>query len=247
MALIKLKKATTSGYVPGVSDLEQGELGMNVPDGLLFFKKVGGSEQVMVVHPYAGTFASLTGDVGTHQINTGVTVDGNYTISLERVQNVLEIMNLETTLKSGFKAKIIITQNNSAYRMLTPDDFLIETNSKSLQTYGYNRFNITEITTGPPTHATFRTTSAHNLSVGDNVNIDNFNGDKAAYNGIHQVNEVVDTVTFNINTDYEASGGIATQPTVEKFMMCLNVNGVSMFEMNFDGTSMFLHKIGDFE
>jgi len=41
MALIKLKKSTTSGFITSVNDLEQGEVGMNVPDELGTIQLIG--------------------------------------------------------------------------------------------------------------------------------------------------------------------------------------------------------------
>ena len=37
--IIKFKRSTTSGAVPGTGSLEYGEIAMNVTDGKVFFKK----------------------------------------------------------------------------------------------------------------------------------------------------------------------------------------------------------------
>jgi len=124
---------------------------------------------------------------------------------------------------------------------------LIESNSKSYQSYGYSRLNVTEVTSGPPKNATLRTSSAHGYSVGDKVFIDNYTGDKAAYNGVQEVYEVIDTLTFSIDVSYQPSGGQAAQPTVEQQEVCFNINGITVFEFNYDGTNIYINKIGDFD
>ena len=56
-ATIKLKRNLVTGYVPTTAQLQQGELAVNVADGLLFLKRVsGGNEQIygfmpMQLHP----------------------------------------------------------------------------------------------------------------------------------------------------------------------------------------------------
>lgn len=205
---IKIKRSGTSGNVPLVSELDQGELGMNVPDGLLFLKRVNGSEQVVKFQPYTGDFAAVAVAVGYYSLSPGtVAVEKNYNITTGTANAELTFYNL-SSLRNGLRGRIIINRADSRHVVRVPDNtgVKIEKNSWIYDQYNNSTLVVSELTSGPPTNCTLRSTSNHNLSIGDKVEVTGFDGDKAAYNGVHEVNEIVDALTFRIDVGYQASG-----------------------------------------
>ena len=71
---IKIRRSTTASSVPTTTQLDQGELAVNVYDGKLFFKKVqSGVESIVTLQESAGSgITSLNSQTGTTQtIATG--------------------------------------------------------------------------------------------------------------------------------------------------------------------------------
>jgi hypothetical protein len=87
--IIKFKRSTTSGAVPGTGSLEYGEIAMNVTDGKVFFKKGNDTIQELVATntdtPITGSL-NLTGAVtasafvGDGSRLTGISVSQNATV-----------------------------------------------------------------------------------------------------------------------------------------------------------------------
>jgi len=73
---IKIRRSTSASSVPTTTQLNEGELAVNVFDGKLFFKKVqSGVESIVTLQPSAGSgitsLNSQTGATQTFAIGTG--------------------------------------------------------------------------------------------------------------------------------------------------------------------------------
>ena len=83
-ATIKLKRTLVTGYVPTTAQLQQGELAVNVADGLLYLKRVsGGNEQIyafmpMQIHPLVSL--SSAGSAGLSLDGQELSVADGYAI-----------------------------------------------------------------------------------------------------------------------------------------------------------------------
>ena len=91
--IIKFKRSTTSGAVPGTGSLEYGEIAMNVTDGKVFFKKGNDTIQELV--------ATNTSNPITGSINLAGSVTASYFVGDgSRLENISVSQN--ATIQRSF-------------------------------------------------------------------------------------------------------------------------------------------------
>ena len=77
MTTIKLKRSSSTGVVPGTSDLELGELAVNTFDGKLFLKKNDGSDSIIEFVPAQDTTQSIVFNDSEDFSRSALSIDYN--------------------------------------------------------------------------------------------------------------------------------------------------------------------------
>lgn len=128
---IKQKRTSTSNYAWQSSDLAEGQIGLNIADGTLHFKKTNNS----IVNLSTGTLPSQTGQAGQYLQTNGTSTDwvapGNEVsfttaagaskpIPLAGVSSG-DSLSLATSLTFGTSAEIFTGSNNIGWRDITSD------------------------------------------------------------------------------------------------------------------------------
>ncbi len=91
--IIKFKRSTTSGAVPGTGSLEYGEIAMNVTDGKVFFKKGNDTIQELVA---TNTDTPITGSINI----TGAVTASYFVGDGSRLENITVSQN--ATIQRSF-------------------------------------------------------------------------------------------------------------------------------------------------
>ncbi len=91
--IIKFKRSTTSGAVPGTGSLEYGEIAMNVTDGKVFFKKGNDTIQELVA---TNTNTPITGSINI----TGAVTASYFVGDGSRLENITVSQN--ATIQRSF-------------------------------------------------------------------------------------------------------------------------------------------------
>ncbi len=128
---IKQKRTSTSNYAWQSSDLAEGQIGLNIADGTLHFKKTNNS----IVNLSTGTLPSQTGQAGQYLQTNGTSTDwvapGNevsFTTAAGASKPIPLVgvssgdsLSLATSLTFGTSAEIFTGSNNIGWRDITSD------------------------------------------------------------------------------------------------------------------------------
>jgi hypothetical protein len=204
---IRLKRKNTSGYTWQSSDLVEGQVGLNIADGTLHFKKSDNS----VVNLATGTLPDQTGQAGQFLQTNGTTTDwvsgsnniefldstgASKPISLSGITsgNALE---LATSLTFGTSAEVFTGSGNYGWRDITSDI--------SVKGTGTNNPSWATVRNGISAY-TFSATTMQEAWVNFHINHDYAVG-TPIYLHVHWINPGTNTGTVRWGFEYTIAKG----------------------------------------